>query len=90
MSDRPDPDRSQSRATLEIIGQAGESLAIYAETILDAPPPPIFEGELPLTGRIRLRVPRAPLLVVAGGHGRQSVAFDDDESFKAVDVSPRR
>lgn len=89
MSD-PDSDRAPSRATLEVVGQPGASLAIYAETLLDAPPPPIFEGELPPTGCLRLRVPRAPLLVVAGGHGRQSVSFDDDESFKAVDVSPRR
>jgi hypothetical protein len=76
-----------SRATLEIVGRPGETVSIQGESLLDMPPSVIFEGRLPLSGRIRLRVPRATLLVVAAC-GQQAVSFADRESFKSVDVRP--
>lgn len=86
----PNSEAPRARATLEIVGQPGESLAIYAETALDLPPPPIYEGRIPPAGRIRLRLPRVPLLLVAGGCGRRTVSFNDDENFKTVSIGPSR
>jgi hypothetical protein len=90
MRDESEASKRTSRATLEIVGVPGESVSIYAETPLDAPPPPIFEGEFPGTGRIRLRVPRTSLVVVAAGFGQQAVRFDSDERFQTVDLRPPR
>lgn len=78
------------RATLEILGTPGEEVSIFPETPLDAPPAPIFEGEVPADGRIRLRVPRSPLLVIAAGFGKTPVRFDGQDSFQQVDVRPAR
>lgn len=80
--------KSPARATLEIVGIPGETVTIFSETALDAPPPPIFEGEFPATGRLRLRVPRLSLLVVASGFGKAAVHFDEGENFQQVDVRP--
>ena len=74
------------RATLEILGTPGEEVSIFPETPLDAPPAPIFEGAVPADGRIRLRVPRSQLLVVAAGFGKTAVRFEGDADFHQVDV----
>jgi hypothetical protein len=87
---RASSDRAKTppRATLELVGIPGETVTIFRETPLDAPPPPIFEGEFPTTGRLRLRVPRSSLLVVASGFGKAAVQFDQGENFQRVDVRP--
>lgn len=89
MSDSFHSSPTLTRVTLEIIGRPGEPVAIYAETTLDTPPPPIFEGTLTAMGFLRLRVPRTPLLLVVGAHDSQSLEFAEDETFKTVDVRPR-
>lgn len=80
--------RISPRATLEILGIPGASVAVFPETPLDAPPPPIFEGALPATGHIRLRVPRASLLIVVSGFGKASVQFSEGVTFQSVDGRP--
>ena len=82
--------KAPSRVTLEIVGIPGEAVSIYPETPLDAPPPPIFEGAVPTGGRIRLRVPRSPLLVIAAGFGKTPVRFEGQDAFQQVDVRPAR
>lgn len=88
MRDLNDKAKALPRATLEILGVPGEEISIFPETPLDAPPAPIFEGELPQEGRLRLRVPRSALLIVAAGFGKAAVRFDEGESFQQVDVRP--
>lgn len=88
MRDSIDRPRPLARATLEIVGIPGEEVSIFPETPLDAPPAPIFEGAIPEDGRIRLRVPMSPLLVVAAGFGKAAVRFDREGSFQQVDVRP--
>ncbi len=78
--------RDGSRATLEIVGTPGAAVSIYASKREDAPPPAIWEGEVPADGRLRLRVPRAYLVVVAAGHGTTPVHFEDGLVFQSVDV----
>jgi len=90
MRDANDKAKGLPRATLEIVGVPGEEVSIFPETPLDAPPAPIFVGELPADGRIRLRVPKTALLVVAAGFGKTAVQFDEDENFQQVDVRPAR
>lgn len=90
MPDSTDKAAALSRATLEILGAPGEEVCIFPETPLDAPPAPIFEGAVPPDGRIRLRVPRSPLLVIAAGYGKAPVRFEVGESFQQVDVRPLR
>lgn len=82
--------RTLPRATLEILGTPGEEVSIFPETPLDAPPAPIFEGAVPADGRIRLRVPRSPLLVIAAGFGKTPVRFEGQDAFRQVDVRPAR
>lgn len=77
-----------SRVTLEIVGIPGEEVSIYPETQLDAPPPPIFEGAVPPGGRIRLRVPRSPMVVVAARFGTVAVRADGNDATLLVDVRP--
>lgn len=77
-----------SRVTLQIVGKPGEAVTIYPESPLDAPPPPIFEGAMPDSGLMRLRVPRSPLLIVAASFGSVSVQFDEDGQELTVDVRP--
>lgn len=88
MRDFSDGTKPPPRATLEIVGVPGEAVSIFTETPLDAPPPPIFEGALPASGRLRLRVPRSTLLVVASGFGKAAVQFEEGENFQQVDVRP--
>lgn len=90
MQDSNDKGRALPRATLEILGVPGEEVSIFPESPLDAPPAPIFEGQVPADGRIRLRVPRSPLLLIAAGFGKTPIRFDDDETFQQVDVRPAR
>ena len=90
MRDLISKSKTPPRVTLEILGLPGEALSIYPETPLDAPPPPIFEGEVPNGGRLRLRVPRSPLLVVAGGFGTMAVRFNEDSGQLTVDLRPRQ
>jgi len=78
--------RDGSRATLEIVGTPGGDVTIYARDRGDNPPPPIFEGTVPESGRLRLRVPRAYLVVIATGFGSAPVHFEDGTSFQSVDV----
>lgn len=85
LSDRA---KTPPRATLEIVGVPGGAVSIFTETPLDAPPPPIYEGTLPASGRLRLRVPRSSLLVVASGFGKAAVQFEGGETFREVDVRP--
>ncbi len=77
-----------TRATLELVGVPGEAVSIFPETRLDAPPAPVFEGQFPATGRLRLRVPRSVLLVIASGFGKAAVHFDDGQNFQQLDVRP--
>lgn len=79
-------ERDGSRATLEIVGTPGGDVTIYAPDRGDNPPPPIFEGAVPATGRLRLRVPKAYLVVVATGFGSAPVHFEDGTSFRSVDL----
>jgi hypothetical protein len=90
MYDSKDKDSALPRATLEIVGVPGEEVSIFPETPLDAPPAPIFVGEVPAGGCLRLRVPRSALLVVAEGYGSRAVRFEPGESFQQVDVRPAR
>lgn len=90
MRDLSDRAKPPPRATLEIVGVPGEAVSIFTETPLDAPPPPIFEGALPASGRLRLRVPRSSLLVVASGFGKAAVQFAAGENFQQVDVRPAK
>ena len=78
--------KAPSRVTLEIVGIPGEAVSIYPETPLDAPPPPIFEGAVPAGGRIRLRVPRTPMVVVAARFGTVAVHADRADGTLLVDV----
>lgn len=78
--------RDGSRATLEILGTPGGAVSIYARKREDARPPAIWEGEVPADGRLRLRVPRAYLVVVAAGHGTTPVHFEDGLIFQSVDI----
>ena len=82
------PNKTPTRATLEIVGIPGEAVSIYPETPLDAPPPPIFEGTVPVGGCIRLRVPRSPMVVVAARFGTMTIRFDGNDSMLLVDVRP--
>lgn len=77
-----------SRVTLEIVGIPGEEVSIYPETPLDAPPPPIFEGVVPPGGHLRLRVPRAPMVVVAARFGTVPVRASGNDGTLLVDVRP--
>lgn len=86
MNDPDDMPRTNSRATLEILGTPGEEVSIFPETPLDAPPAAIFVGEVPADGRLRLRVPRLPLVVIAAGFGKATVQFDPDATHLQVDV----
>jgi hypothetical protein len=88
MRDPTSKAKAPPRVTLEIVGLPGGALSIYPETPLDAPPPPIFEGEVPSGGRLRLRVPRSPLLVVAAGFGTMAIRFDESNNQLTVDVRP--
>lgn len=88
MRDLSNRAKTPARVTLEIVGVPGESVSIFTETPLDAPPPAIYEGALPASGRLRLRVPRSSLLVVASGYGKAAVQFEEGESFREVDVRP--
>lgn len=90
MDNSKDKALARPRATLEIVGVPGEEVAIFLETPLDAPPAPIFVGEVPADGYLRLRVPRSALLVVADGYGSRPVRFEPGESFQQVDVRPAR
>lgn len=90
MDDSKDKASVLPRATLEIVGEPGEGISIFPETPLDAPPAPIFVGEMPADGCLRLRVPRSDLLVVADGFGRRVVRFQPGETYQQVDVRPAR
>ena len=90
MRDFKDKAPAVPRATLEIVGLPGEEVSIFAETPLDAAPAPIFVGEVPAEGRLRLRVPRSALMVVAEGFGSTPVRFEPEENFQRVDVRPAR
>ncbi len=79
------PRSLSSRVTLEIVGVPGRVITIFSQLRLQNSPP-IFEGRLPPNGRIRLRVPRSLLSVVAQDCGHASVQFDEDENFRRVDV----
>ncbi len=86
MSEPDDVTRTHSRATLEILGTPGEEVSIYPETRLDAPPAAIFVGAVPDDGRLRLRVPKFPLVIVAAGFGKTAVQFDEGAIYLQVDV----
>lgn len=88
MPNLSDVAKTPPRVTLEIVGSPGEAVSIFTEKPLDTPPPPIFEGALPASGRLRLRVPRLSLLVVAAGFGKAAVQFEEGEDFQQVDVRP--
>lgn len=78
------PKRS-SRATLEIVGEPGGEVLIFAD-LPPSSPPPIFEGSIPEAGSIRLRVPRKSLRLVVSEFGVLDVQFDDEEAYLRVDV----
>ncbi|MNV61045.1 hypothetical protein D3C71_1535370 [compost metagenome] len=90
MSEPDDKPRTNSRATLEILGMPGEEVSIFPETRLDAPPAAIFVGEVPCDGLLRLRVPRFPLVIIAAGFGKATVQFDADATHLQVDVRRTR
>lgn len=79
---------TRPRATLEIVGNPGEGVRVFPETRLDLPAAPIFEGEFPGEGRLRLRVPRTSLLVVVSGFGEAAVQFADGQTFARLDARP--
>jgi len=81
------PAAPRSRAVLEILGRAGDAVSIYARDRGDPPPAPIFEGRVPGNGRLRLKVPRSALVVVAEGYPAVPVRFDGGETFHRVDLS---
>lgn len=86
MSEPDDVPKTHSRVTLEILGTPGEEVSVYPETRLDAPPAAIFIGAVPDDGRLRLRVPRFPLVIVAAGFGKATAQFDMDATYLQVDV----
>ena len=90
MNDPDDMPRTNSRATLEILGMPGDEVSIYPETRLDAPPAAIFVGAVPADGRLRLRVPRSPLVIIAAGFGKATVQFDAEATHLQLDVRHTR
>lgn len=76
------------RATLEIVGVPGAAVSVFTEAAWDAASPPIFEGAIPATTRLRLRVPRLPLRIVASASGVVSVRFDDGVQLVQVRLPP--
>lgn len=55
-----------SRTTLTILGPALQAVSVFISGGSTTPPRQIFAGTLPASERLRLRVPRAVLRVVAG------------------------
>lgn len=86
MSSAIDKPKSPSRATLEIVAPPGATLVILDSPVLDSPALPIFEGAVPASGILRLKVPRFPLLVITTNRGRAEVRFNEHENFRRVDM----
>lgn len=86
----PPPDRARppARATLEIVGVPGAVVSVFTETAWDAASLPIFEGSIPASGQLRLRVPRMPLRVVASVFGVAPVRFAEADDLVRVSLLP--
>jgi hypothetical protein len=74
-----------SRGTLEILGSAGTRVTVLQLSLAPAAARRIFEGSLPASGRLRLRVPRATLRASIGPH-EATLDFTTGASRQRVDV----
>lgn len=72
------------RGILEILGPAGAPVAVFA--LAQQPQLRIFDGGLPASGRLRLRVPRGGKLRVLVGTHEAMVDFTNGAAEQCVDV----
>lgn len=72
------------RGTLEILGAPGAPVVVFALAL--QPPLRIFDGHLPASGRLRLRVPRGGKLRVLVGTQEAMVDFTNGGAEQSVDV----
>lgn len=80
----PKPAGAMRRSTLEVVGAAGAPIAIF--TLAQQPPLRIFDGHLPASGRLRLRVPRGGTLRVLVGTHEATVDFTNGGAEQCLDV----
>lgn len=83
MSD-PSPTGAMRRWTLEILGLADMPVAVFA--LAQRPSLLIFDGCLPASGRLRLRVPRGGALRVLVGTHEAVVDFTNGAPVQCVDA----
>lgn len=87
MARTSDVRRPSSRATLEILGPAGATVSILAQGELCSKSQQIFEGVMPRSRRMRLRVPLSTLFVmVMVGNDSARIDFQDGECFQHLDM----
>lgn len=72
------------RGTLEILGAAGAPVAVFS--LAQQPALRIFDGHLPASGRLRLRVPRVGVLRVLVGLDEAQVDFTNGDAEQRLDV----
>lgn len=78
------PSGAMRRGTLEILGAPGAPVAVFA--LAHHPTLRIFDGHLPDSGRLRLRVPRGGKLRVLIGTQEAMVDFANGGAEQGVDV----
>lgn len=84
-----DASRPASRATLEILGPAGEPVVIRAQGSDGLQSRQIFQGVMPQGCALRLRIPISTLfVVVAVGEHSARIDFQDGQSFQQLDLRP--
>lgn len=78
------PSGAMRRGTLEILGAPGAPVAVFA--LAQRPPIQIFDGHLPASGRLRLRVLRGGKLRVLVGTQEAMVDFTSGRAEQGVDA----
>lgn len=78
------PAGAMRRGTLELLGPAGAPVAVFA--LAQRPALQIFDGRLPASGRLRLRVPRGGVLRVLIGTREAVADFTNGAAEQCIDV----
>lgn len=81
---KPIPAGARRRGTLEILGVPRAPVAVFA--LAHQPPSRIFDGNLPTSGRLRLRVPNGVAMRVLVGSREATVEFTAGTTKQCVDL----